>query len=138
MTRQHRGQVLVVDDDIVVLEITRERLERAGFSVVTRTSALGTSAYIRKEKPAHVLLDVNMPGLSGDALAKLIVDGDFRTGVILHSSQERQALAALAQKCGALGVIEKTDDDEYFRAQLEGCFRSRPPGASRAPGSRNS
>jgi DNA-binding NtrC family response regulator len=136
MSRPARGQILVVDDDIVVLEVTRERLERAGFSVVTRTNALGTSAYIRKEKPPYVLLDVNMPGLSGDALAKLIADGDFRPRIILHSSQGREALAALALQCGAIGVIEKTDDDDYFRTQLEGCIRARVGGPSRAPGQR--
>jgi DNA-binding NtrC family response regulator len=125
MTRSMRGRVLVVDDDIVALEVTRERLEAAGFGVVTRTSALGTSAFIRKEKPDFVLLDVNMPSLSGDALAKLIADGDFRPRVILHSSQGRDALAVLARKCGAIGAIEKTDDDEDFRAQLDGCIRSR-------------
>jgi DNA-binding response OmpR family regulator len=124
MTRS-RGRILVVDDDVVVLEVTRERLEAAGFSVVTRTSALGTSAFIRKEKPDFVLLDVNMPGLSGDALAKLIKDGDFRPRIIFHSSQGRDALAVLARKCGAIGVIEKTDDDDDFRAQLDGCIRPR-------------
>jgi DNA-binding NtrC family response regulator len=136
MTRPPRAKILVVDDDIVVLEVTRERLERAGFAVVTRTNALGTSAYIRKEKPDYVLLDVQMPSLSGDALAKLLAEGDFRPRVILHSSQGREALALLARKCGAIGVIEKTDDDDDFRAQLDGCIRPRVGGLSRAPGQR--
>jgi DNA-binding NtrC family response regulator len=126
MTRASRGDILVVDDDIVALEVTRERLEAAGFTVVTRTSALGTSAFIRREKPDFVLLDVHMPSLSGDALAKLISDGDFRPRIILHSSQGRDVLAALARKCGAIGVIEKTDDDDHFRSQLDACIRPRP------------
>lgn len=126
MTRSSRGHILVVDDDIVVLEVTRERLERAGFFVSTRSSALGTSAFIRKEKPRYILLDVNMPGLSGDALARLLADGDPGSRVILHSSQNRAALAALATTCGAIGVIEKTEDDDDFLAQLDSCLRWRP------------
>jgi len=126
MTRPSRGNILVVDDDVVVLEVTRERLEGAGFSVVTRSSALGTSAFIRKEKPNYILLDVNMPSLSGDALAKLLAEGAPRPRVILHSSQERTTLAALAEQCGAIGVIEKTDDDDHFLAQLASCIRWRP------------
>jgi DNA-binding response OmpR family regulator len=125
MTQRERRRFLVVDDDIVALEVTRERLEQAGFSVVTRDSALGTSAYIKKEKPHFVILDVHMPGLSGNALARLLADGDFLPGVILHSATHRDDLALLALGCGAIGVIEKTDDDQYFRAQLENCLRSR-------------
>jgi DNA-binding NtrC family response regulator len=125
MSRSTRGHILVVDDDIVVLEVTRERLEGAGFSVVTRANALGTSAFIRKERPDYVLLDVNMPSLSGDALAKLLADTSPRPRVILHSSQGRATLAALAQTCGAIGVIEKTDDDDDFRTQLDRCIRSK-------------
>ena len=125
MTLRERRRFLVVDDDLVALEVTKERLEQAGYSVVTRDSALGTSAYIKKEKPHFVILDVHMPGLSGNALAKLLADGDSRPGVILHSATHRDDLAFLAIGCGAIGVIEKTDDDQYFHAQLEHCLRSR-------------
>jgi DNA-binding NtrC family response regulator len=110
---------LVVDDDRVVLEVTRDRLERAGFEVVTRESALGTSVFIMKERPDFVLLDVNMPGLSGDALAKLLRGRDPKSRVILHSCSDRRLLASLAKECGAVGIIEKTDDEKHFRAQLE-------------------
>jgi len=119
MTGQRRRTFLVVDDDRVVLEVTRERLERAGFEVVTRESALGTSAFIMKEKPDYVLLDVNMPGLTGDALAKLLKGRDRRSRVILHSCSDRKRLAKLAQECGAAGIIEKTEDERHFREQLE-------------------
>jgi DNA-binding response OmpR family regulator len=118
-----RGKVLVVDDDIVALEVAKERLERAGFTVITRSTALGTSACIKKEKPKCVLLDVQMPGLSGDALAKLLQGASVPSSVILHSASDRAALTSLASSCGAVGVIEKTDDDRYFLAQFENCLR---------------
>jgi len=112
-----------VDDDLVSLEVSRERLESAGHSVVTRNKALGTSAYIKKEKPDFVLLDVHMPGLPGDALAKLLSEGDYLPGIILHSATPKDVLAPLALSCGAIGVIEKTGDDEYFKSQLDRCVR---------------
>jgi DNA-binding NtrC family response regulator len=118
-----RGRFLVVDDDIVALEVAKERLEAAGFSVVTRNKAFGTLGYIWKEEPDYVLLDVHMPGLSGDALAKLLTEGKSVTGVILHSAAHKNDLASLAYQAGALGIIEKTDDDQHFRIQLERCVR---------------
>lgn len=119
MTARRRRTFLVVDDDLVVLEVTRERLERVGFEVVTRESALGTSAFIMKEKPDYVLLDVNMPGLTGDALAKLLKGRGPHSRVILHSCSDRKQLTKLAKECGAAGIIEKTGDERHFRAQLE-------------------
>jgi PleD family two-component response regulator len=38
-----RGKVLVVDDDPVILEVVRERLDAAGFDVYVREEALGTN-----------------------------------------------------------------------------------------------
>jgi two-component system OmpR family response regulator len=118
-----RGRFLVVDDDDVALEVAKERLESAGFSVVTRNRAFGTLGYIWKETPQYVLLDVQMPGLSGDAIAKLIAEGNAAIGIILHSAVHKHDLASLGYHAGALGIIEKTDDDQFFRIQLERCVR---------------
>src|SRR5262249_26271874 len=65
-----RMRFMVVDDDPVVLEVTRERLSFMGYDVIVRESALGTSAAILRERPDVVLLDVNMPSLSGEQLAQ--------------------------------------------------------------------
>ncbi len=122
MNEPARRKILVVDDDEITLEVTRERLQGAGFLVLTHSNALGTSVLIAREKPDFVLLDVRMPGLSGDRLAKLLSKGNFRPRVILHSACERAELGSLAMRCGAAGIIEKTDDDEYFLKQLENCI----------------
>ncbi len=67
-----RGTVLVVDDDPIVLEVTRERLEGAGYVVHIREEALGTSQWTAEFQPDIVLLDVNMPALTGLDLAQLL------------------------------------------------------------------
>ena len=60
-----------------------------------------------------------MPGLTGDALAKLLKGRGPHSRVILHSCSDRRRLATLAKQCGAAGIVEKTDDERQFRAQLE-------------------
>jgi CheY-like chemotaxis protein len=118
-TEQRRGKVMVVDDDRIVLEIARERLESAGFEVITRDVALGTSAAIQKEQPDIILLDVQMPGLTGTALAKLIMGRDTEALIVLHSGSEGEALRKMAEECGAVGVIKKTHDDAAFLSQFD-------------------
>ena len=66
--RGHRarcGRVLIVDDDEGVRALVRDLLEREGLETVV--SACGESAIeeAQRERPALVVLDVNLPGLSG-------------------------------------------------------------------------
>src|SRR5688500_17880263 len=102
---QEKIRVMVVDDDPVVLEVARVRLEGAGYEVICRGSPLGTSAAIMRMKPSVVLLDVGMPGLAGDTIAELLRTNAAvsNTAVILHSSEERRRLYELAHRCGAAG-----------------------------------
>jgi len=57
--------VLIVDDDEGVRALVRDLLERDGLETVV--SACGESAIeeAQRERPALVVLDVNLPGLSG-------------------------------------------------------------------------
>jgi CheY-like chemotaxis protein len=57
--------VLVVDDEPVVVEISKRRLEERGYEV--HTAADGNEAFIRlKSKiPDLILLDVQMPQMNG-------------------------------------------------------------------------
>ena len=64
--------ILVIDDNAVVLEVTRSTLEHAGFRVVTRDRASGAIAAVLQERPDLVLLDVNMPNMTGDSLADVL------------------------------------------------------------------
>jgi two-component system cell cycle response regulator len=106
--------ILVVDDDAVSLKVTRMFLEYAGFEVITRSRPIGTTAEIFRMKPDCVLLDVLMPGLSGDKVTKLIRESGVATKIVLHSGKETNELRELSRKCGADGYIKKTTDKDEF------------------------
>jgi DNA-binding response OmpR family regulator len=109
-------KVMVVDDDAVALDVAAAALESRGHDVIKRDEALGTMLAIRREKPDVVLVDVHMPGLSGDALTKLIVASKdaHEPMILLYSASERHTLVQLAQSCGAAGWIEKTANPNDF------------------------
>jgi CheY-like chemotaxis protein len=114
-----RLKVLVVDDEPVALEVTRAVLEKLGHEVVTRESALGTTAAIVRERPDIVLLDIVMPGIPGDELLRAIRQRDLlrgheRTQFILYSGLASSKLERLVEETGALGSIEKTADPAAF------------------------
>jgi DNA-binding response OmpR family regulator len=65
-------RILVADDNLEFVEMVGAMLEQAGFDVVTATSGLAVAALIERERFDLMLLDVLMPGLSGDAIAALV------------------------------------------------------------------
>ena len=116
-----RGTVLVVDDDPIVLEVARERLEGAGYIVHTREEALGTSQWTAEFQPDIVLLDVNMPALTGPDLANLLKKRRATKDVpiILYSSLEPDELQAKVRATGAVGAIQKSADARRFMEEFE-------------------
>lgn len=116
-----RGTVLIVDDDPIVLEVTRERLEGAGYTVHVREEALGTSQWTAEFQPDIVLLDVNMPALTGPDLAQLMKKRKATKdiAIILYSSLDPEQLQAKQRAIGAVGAIQKTGDARRFLAEFE-------------------
>jgi CheY-like chemotaxis protein len=104
--------VLIVDDDPIVLEMTRENLERVGYEVHVRAEALGTSRWIADNLPDVVLLDINMPALDGNEIALLLQKRGLakKIAVVLFSSMSADELEPLVKRTGALGYLRKTSD----------------------------
>jgi DNA-binding response OmpR family regulator len=121
MQPRRRGKILVVDDDPVILEVVRERLEAAGYAVYVRVDAIGTSQWVAREQPDFVLLDVMMPALSGGELGLLLKRSHAtnQTAIILHSSLAAAALVPIIQRTGAIGTIAKTHDGAKFIEEFE-------------------
>lgn len=135
-------RVLVVDDDAAALQVTRAHLESAGFEVLTRDGAFGTSAYILREQPDVVVLDVDMPGLRGDKIAELLTKNPSRRvpKLILYSSLDEEELRAAAQRCGAIGYVTKTGLIGNLVRAVERCLgqaQSNRPAPDPSPPSRS-
>lgn len=68
------GPVLVVDDDSSFSEMISVLLERAGYQSVRAANGEQALAAARKERPAAVLLDVQIDGTSGYAICRDLRD----------------------------------------------------------------
>ncbi len=60
--------VLVIDDDMATLDLTRRFLTREGFTVVSATNGVRGLELAKKVKPSAITLDVMMPGMDGWAV----------------------------------------------------------------------
>ncbi len=108
---------MVVDDDLIALEVLRERLSQAGHEVSVRSSPVGTAADMLAQRIEIVVLDLMMPGLRGDDLARMLKrhPATSNVGIVLHSSLSAEQLRPLIMTTGALGVIEKTSNEQAFQ-----------------------
>ena len=77
-----RPLILVVDDDAPILLLMRNLLREFGFEPVAANSGPEALAEAKKRKPDLILLDRNMPGMSGDeVLAAMRSDGSDLSSV---------------------------------------------------------
>lgn len=68
----NHAKILVIEDDDETRGLIAEELNDHGFTVVTAANGTAGLALLDTEKPALVLCDVGMPGMSGhDVLAEL-------------------------------------------------------------------
>jgi CheY-like chemotaxis protein len=118
-------KVMVVDDSKVVLEHLGFVLDRAGYEVTVRGSAIGTVQQVVKVRPDVLVLDVSMPALDGDRLVGVISQIDSKMVIILHSSLPQDQLDQLAASSGAHGAITKTPDATRFLMALQRILLAR-------------
>src|SRR5919106_6925050 len=65
-------KILLVDDVRFFLELERSFLDREGFEVLLAENGLDALETARRERPGLVLLDLNMPGMQGDEVCRLL------------------------------------------------------------------
>jgi DNA-binding NarL/FixJ family response regulator len=111
--------VLIVDDHPTFRATARMLLESEGYVVVGEASdgeiALTQTARLH---PDVVLLDVNLPGLSGFEVAERIMAANPAQAIILVSSRDPSDFGPLVCRCGARGFISKGELSGSTLAEL--------------------
>lgn len=99
-------KVLVVDDDEDQLEMVRRMLASYGCEVRVTSSPIGVTNVVREFLPDVVLLDVDIPALSGDKLVKLLRKRSS-SRLVLFSASDPEDLRRLSREVGADAWIQK-------------------------------
>lgn len=117
MSAREGFTALLVDDNEEVLLTTSRYLRARGVNVLTASSPLGVTNIIRREAPDVLVLDVMMPALSGDALAKLISTHPTPRppALVFYSALDEESLHKLTRGFpGATYVSKAAGVEELF------------------------
>lgn len=122
-------RVLVVEDEVAIQELLRFSLDQAGFQTQLVASAEAALAVIGDELPAVVLLDLMLPGMSGQALAKKL-RADPRTRdlpliMVTALAEEEQRVRGL--EIGADDYVTKPFSPKELIARIRAVLRRRAP-----------
>jgi len=118
-------RILVVDDNVFVTKTAKMCLEGMGFMVETLNSPFGVFSKMREFRPTLVLMDLNIPGLRGESIVRMLgqksFDFDYR--VVIYSSESEGVLKDAVSSTGAFGYIKKDRPPLEFMQALEYYWR---------------
>ena len=119
------GHVLLVEDDAAV---------RGSLALLLRLHGYATAEYASAEqfleasppldRPACVLADIRLPGMSGTALQARMVDDHHAPPVLLMTAQGNETLARAALLQGAVDFLEKPIDEDALLTAVAAGMRS--------------
>ena len=79
-------RILVVDDEEHICELYKMELEDEGYSVIMADSGKEALAAVERTSPDLIVLDIQMPGLSGVEILETLVGRDKGIPIILNTA----------------------------------------------------
>ena len=101
------GSIAIIDDDALVRQSLGDCMESAGYAVESFDSAEQFLASGSAENSACLIVDVQLPGITGLELQEKLAGADNRVPIVFVSAQGTQANREKAMKRGATGFLSK-------------------------------
>jgi len=124
--------VLVVDDVPDTRRLMRRILERAGLAVVEADTGEAALETIERRRPAVVVLDLRLPGMTGFDVARWVrahADQDVaRTKLLACSASVQPEIQREALDAGADAFEGKPFEVGAFAARVQQLLDARRPG----------
>lgn len=126
------ARILVVDDSEAVFFFARRELENDEHLVERLEAFTELSSYLRRVQPDLILLDLEMPALSGTAFALFLRRIERRPiKIVIHSSLPEAQLKTAAAEVKAVGILPKTSNGNMLRDAVRRYLSA--PGAVSVP-----
>ena len=113
------GTVFIVDDDAAVRDALSLLVYSWGWTPHACASAEEFLECYSRERNACLVLDLQMPGISGADLKEILVELDLDLPTIVITAHPDHAQAARALRAGAVAVVPKPFRHDELLAVIE-------------------
>ena len=125
-SRQPDAIIAIVDDDASVREGLQSLIRSAGWRVETFASAQEFLSRVGAEAPSCLVLDLQLPGLSGLDLQQQMAQVGLEIPIVFLTGHGNIPASVQAMKAGALEFLTKPiDEQKLLRAIREALERDR-------------
>jgi FixJ family two-component response regulator len=125
-SRQSKAVIAIVDDDLSAREGLESLLRSEGWRVETFASAQEFLACRGTEAPSCLVLDLQLPGLSGLDLQQRMSEVELDVPIVFLTGHGNIPASVQAMKAGAVEFLTKPfDEQDLLRAVHEAIERDR-------------
>jgi DNA-binding response OmpR family regulator len=114
--------VLIVDDEPKIVQIARDYLENAGFSVVAAYDGESALAAVRNQAPELIVLDLGLPDMDGlDVCRK--VRRNSNVPIVMLTARDEEVDKLVGLELGADDYVTKPFSPKELVARIRAVFR---------------
>lgn len=111
-------KLLLIEDDEHVAQVLAEAFASQGHATAIRYTGEEGLAYLTRERPDAVVLDVRLPRLNGVAVLRQIRATDPALPVVIMTGLATPGEIAEVRRLGVTEIIEKPDILRHFSEAL--------------------
>lgn len=117
--------VLVIEDEQDVVDLLRYNLNRAGFTVSIAGTGLAGVEKARAERPDIIILDLMLPGMSGEKVCKALKDDASTAGIpiIMLTAKAGPEQRILGLEMGADDYVPKPFSPKELVLRVQALIR---------------
>lgn len=119
--------ILIIDDDLDALEVAKARLSQEDSTILRAADGIAGLEMARRERPDVILLDLEMPGLSGYDVCRILKgDADlYMIPVLFLSASTTPNDMVKGLDVGAMDYIGKPFNPVELRARVRAALRTK-------------
>ena len=117
--------ILVVDDEMVIRDLTAMVLSARGYSVSTVSSGVDALQAVKDFPPSLILLDYMMPGMDGIQTLSELRRVSPDSYVVMFTGKGSEDLAVEVMKAGAYDYVRKPFNNQDLVDRIENVLRLR-------------
>jgi len=108
------AKILYVDDEVSALKVLSAIIKKAGFDVITASTAEEAISLLKKTEVNSIILDYRLPGMDGIDMLKWLKQEGIKVPTVMLTAYGTIEKAVEAMKLGAYHYLIKPVDPELL------------------------